>query len=217
MVGCQKKRLITFFLYFDFRSWARRHPLQDWLPVRGREHDGVLRGQWRTRPGRLHPSGQGKLRSLLHRHLQQTRSDRLERQLLRPANNQNPTEQVRLCFSWQNGEIKKVMHCLVAFVAWNWLACQAHKTNIRYGTHILAAKLQKPAPCSLIRSINLFFEHSGLKSYSISRNAKLDVRQFRSHEDWLFGAVDMAPKIEDDFFSSEQSRQQRIAVVQSVA
>ena len=69
----------------------------------------------------------------------------------------------------------------------------------------------------LIRSINLFFEHSGLKSYSISRNAKLDVRQFRSHEDWLFGAVDTAPKIEDDFFSSEQSRQQSIAVVQSVA
>ena len=219
MVGCQKKKTFEkayhhIFLYFGFRSWARRHPLQDWLPVRGREHDGVLRGQWRPGPGRLHPSGQGKLRPLFHRHLQQTRSDRLERQLLRPANNQNPTEQVRLCFSSQNSLVKKV-HCLAAFVAWNWLACQAHKTNIRYGTHILAAKLQKPAPCSFDTVHKPFFEHSGLKSYSISRNAKLDVRQFRSHEDWLFGAVDTAPKIEDDFFL--QSSHVSIAVVQSVA
>lgn len=72
------------------RSGSGRHEVQDGLPVRGSEHDGLLPGGRRP----YHRGGPRQLWPLLNRHLQPPRPDGLERQLHGPRDDQYPQGEV---------------------------------------------------------------------------------------------------------------------------
>lgn len=74
----------------SFRCGPRWHQVQDWLPVWGWEHDGVVSRRWGCR----HRGGAWQLWPIQHCHLQQTGSDRLQRQLHGRGNDAGFEEQV---------------------------------------------------------------------------------------------------------------------------